>query len=370
MNLLHLAAFLLPSLITAYDTTACNTSPSLCSTPYNSILHLGAHDSAFVRTAANKFTTAGNQYFNASTQLSAGVRLLQSQLHLNNNIPYLCHTTCSIFDGGPLKDWLGEINTWLSTRPSEVVTILLVNDDKIPPSQIAEAYKSAGLDTLSFTPANASWKENTLSTFIDAKKRVITYLSAGADVTQVPYLLPEFDHVFETAFENTDASNFTCYATRPSEVAGKAALQTAVETRMGLMNRFLYNEIAGTLKIFVTNDTYATTLNGDTGVGNLKDGVGQCFKEWGRSGGYVLLDFVDEGDPVKVVDGFNNVTKPVNREDFPSNPKTVQSQQNAQLQGGWAEVQRLAAEARNGTEVKIGQWIWAAGEWKGSWNRL
>jgi hypothetical protein len=294
MNLLHLSLAAILPLVAAYDTTACNNSPTLCKTSYSSILHLGAHDSAFVRTEQNKFTAAGNQYFNASTQLSAGVRLLQSQLHLESGVPRLCHTSCALYDAGPLKDWLGEIKTWLDARPSEVVTLLLVNDDNIPAAQIAAAYQAAGLDALSFTPSDSSWPRNPLQSFIDNKKRVISYLSASADVAAVSYLLPEFDYVFETAFENTNAANFTCYATRPSAVAGLQNLKTAVDSRMGLMNRFLYNDIAGTLNIFVTNDTYGATLNGDSGVGNLKDGVGTCFKQWGRAGGYVLLDFVDE----------------------------------------------------------------------------
>lgn len=40
----------------------CNNSPDLCSRSYGSITHLGAHDSPFVRNAANGNTISGNQY--------------------------------------------------------------------------------------------------------------------------------------------------------------------------------------------------------------------------------------------------------------------------------------------------------------------
>jgi len=77
-----------------------------------------------------------------------------------------------------------------------------------------------------------------------------------------------------------------------------------------------------------------------------------------------------QGDPAKVVDGFNNVTAPVNREDFPTNPRTAAQEKQEKLVGGWAGIQRLAEQARNGTKVKTGEWIWTVGEWKGSWKKL
>lgn len=287
LGLVHLAA-------AAYDVTACNSSPSLCNVTYNAILHVGAHNSAFVRTAKNSFATGGNQFHNASIQLSAGIRLLQSQIHLEMNEIRLCHTTCSIFDAGLLKDWLIGINAWMRQHQNEVVTLLLVNDGKIPPTRIAEAFVAAGLADLAYVPeTGAQWP--TLQSMILDKKRLVSFISTSADVKAVPYLLPEFDYIFETDFEVFDPANYTCYATRPSAFKGQALLKDVLATdRMGFMNRFLYRTISETLGLYAANDTYSATLNGDTGVGNLKDGVKKCTSEWGRKGGFVLLDFVDQ----------------------------------------------------------------------------
>ncbi|CCX06386.1 PLC-like phosphodiesterase [Pyronema domesticum] len=361
---------LLAAPVLSYDKTACNNSPSLCSAPYNSLLHLGAHNSAFVRTRENKYSTAGNQYFNVSTQLSGGIRLLQSQLHSDNGAVKLCHTSCQLFDAGLLRNWLKEIKVWLDANPSEVVTILLVNDDKISPNLLAAEYKAAGLDSMVMEPTDKTWQTKTLQEFIDSGKRVVSYLSTGADTNAVPWLMNEFDHIFETGFENTDAAAFSCVATRPGVVAGEDKLKEAVQTRMGLMNRFLYQEISKSLKIYVNNDTYAATVNGDKGVGNLKDGVETCFGQWGKRAGYVILDFVNEGNPAQVVDSFNNVTNPVNRQQFPKNPKDDDKERNQNYASGWDQVEKLAAMARNGTKITTGQWVFAAGDWKGVWDRL
>jgi len=292
-----------------YDVTACNSSPNLCNVAYDDILHVGAHNSAFVRSRNNSFNTGANQYHNASVQLSAGIRLLQSQIHLEKNEIRLCHTMCSIFDAGLLKDWLDAIKQWMLQHESEVVTLLLVNNDKIAPTRIAEAFVAAGLADWGFVPGRSGWP--TLQSMLLDKKRLVTFISTSADVKTVPYLLPEFEFIFETDFEVTDPGNYTCYATRPSNYYGQQRLKEVLQTeRMGFMNRFLYTKLSQSLSIYAANDTYSATLNGDNGLGNLKDGVEKCTTEWGRTGGFVLLDFVDQ------------VCSPAARKTAPPPPKT------------------------------------------------
>jgi hypothetical protein len=59
--------------------------PKLCSKSYDQITHLGAHDSPFLRNASTGFSTLGNQFFNRTVQLDAGVRLLSAQIHIASN---------------------------------------------------------------------------------------------------------------------------------------------------------------------------------------------------------------------------------------------------------------------------------------------
>lgn len=59
------------------------------------------------------------QWYNATVALDAGVRLLQSQLHKDGSDIKLCHSSCSLFDGGTLTSWLTPIATWMFAHPSE-----------------------------------------------------------------------------------------------------------------------------------------------------------------------------------------------------------------------------------------------------------
>jgi len=100
------------------SSTACNNTPDLCDRAYNNITHLGAHDSPFVRDAANDYDISGNQYYNSTVQLAAGVRLLTAQVQTNTstNALHVCHTSCDLFDAGTLSSWLSEVNTCKSKR--------------------------------------------------------------------------------------------------------------------------------------------------------------------------------------------------------------------------------------------------------------
>lgn len=126
-----LAAFVLllqPLSTLAYDAQACNNSPYLCSQSYGAITHLGTHNAPFIRDETTGFSTSGNQYFDVTVQLDAGIRFLQGQLHAGDvgEEPRLCHSSCSLMDGGPLGDWLSRIKTWMDDHPSEGMSNFLI----------------------------------------------------------------------------------------------------------------------------------------------------------------------------------------------------------------------------------------------------
>lgn len=110
---------------TTSSSSACNNSPKLCSLPYNEVTHLGAHDSPFLRDSETDFSTSGNQFYNTTVQLSAGVRLLTAQVHQQNGQLHLCHSDCWLLDAGLFSDWLEEIRSWMESNPDDVVTILM-----------------------------------------------------------------------------------------------------------------------------------------------------------------------------------------------------------------------------------------------------
>ena len=74
-----------------------------------------------------------------------------------------------------------------------VVTMLIVNSaDNIAPSDYATVYKSAGVDTISYSPSSASLTASawpTLGSLIDGNTRLVNFLTTKADFTTVPYLI-------------------------------------------------------------------------------------------------------------------------------------------------------------------------------------
>jgi len=178
------------STIVATSNTACNNSPDLCSRNYNNITHMGGHNAAFVRDSTTSFSTSGNQYYNATVALSAGLRLLSGQVHRDNGTIKLCHSSCALLDAGPLTTWLSEIRTWMDSNPREVVTLIIVNSDNIPASEYGPLFTSAGISKYGYTPTSTpqrTWP--TLQQMISANTRLVTFIAsidASFDIDNAP----------------------------------------------------------------------------------------------------------------------------------------------------------------------------------------
>ncbi|CAI6340818.1 unnamed protein product [Periconia digitata] len=317
------ASALLYTTVTAQ--TACNNSPSLCSKPYNNITHLGTHNAAFLRDASTSFNTAGNQFYNATVQLSAGVRLLTAQVHQFNTSSgqsewHLCHGDCKFLDAGPLETWLSEIKSWLDANTNDVVTLLLVNSDRASGSTIGTQFSASGIDKYAYTPSSNSSSQQTgaaqqtwptLESMISNNTRLVTFVaSLSTPSPQHPYLLDEFTHVFENDFENESPTDYTCTPHRPSGLNTETALES---NRMFLMNHFLYS--TQTFGIQTPNVTYTTVTNAASGEGSLGESVLECSSVYGKAPTFVLVDFFNVGPAVQSVDRANGVQSAVGRKE-------------------------------------------------------
>ncbi|KAK4179673.1 PLC-like phosphodiesterase [Triangularia setosa] len=339
----QLLAALLPSLIYAQSTTlppppppppppssssaptACNNSPDLCPRAYNNITHIGGHNSAFLRDSSTGNSIAGNQYYNATLALSSGLRLLQAQVHLHNNVLELCHSLCELLDTGSLQDWLSKINYWLSTNPDEVVTLLLVNADNQPITSFGDVFQASSISQYGFTPSNtttgAKWP--TLSEMITANQRLVTFITDIDESPSFPYLLSEFSHVFETPFNITSPSQFACALDRPSSSGtASSALSSGM---LPLMNHFMYIDLTSGIQIpnvdsiDKTNSPSLTVSNDTTGSlgrhAELCAGPGQ----WGQNPVFVLVDFFNRGPAIETGDRLNGIEgKAVGRTALPA----------------------------------------------------
>lgn len=312
--------FLLPSLAqlalsaVTKRATACNNSPDLCNRAYNNITHLGAHNSPFLRDTSTGNSQSGNQFYNSTAQLSAGVRLLTAQVHNENSTLRLCHTSCALLDAGLLSDWLSDIKTWMDANTNEVVTLLLVNSDDVSASDLASAYTTSGIKSLAYTPSSTTAPSEwpTLQTLINDGTRLINFVASLADNSAAPYLLDEFSYIFENNYDNTSPSNFSCTANRPSGVTTSSALQ---QNLMPFMNHFLYtvSDLFGTTIESPDIGNITTTNAASGGTGNLGSAATTCTNTYGQAPTYLLVDFFNVGPAIATADTLNGVTNAVGR---------------------------------------------------------
>jgi hypothetical protein len=300
------------------SSTACNNSPNLCSKGYDQITFLGAHDSPFLRDASTDYSASGNQYYDTTTSLSAGVRLLTAQVQLGGNSGnelHVCHTSCDLLDAGTLSSWLAEVRSWMNSNPNDVVTVLLVNGAGASASELAAQYQSAGITTsLAYTPSGSTSQSQqwpTLQSLINSGTRLVNFVASLDDNSAAPFLMNEFNYVFENNYEVSSPSNFTCEASRPSTETS----QLVSNDMLPLMNHFLYHIDGGSLfNIESPNSSYVGTTNAPQGgVGNLGTAATTCRQYYGRAPSFILVDFATVGPAIATVDHLNGVTNPVGR---------------------------------------------------------
>jgi len=261
--------------------TTCNGHSEFCDRSFGNITFVGAHDSYAVGVN-NLFV---NQDYDVTQQLNDGIRMLQMQAHNKSGVIELCHTTCILFDGGPLENYLKSVKTWMDGNPNDVISLLIVNSDGFSPSEYDKVFKAVGLDTLSYTPTAdvtpyTAWP--TLGKMIDSGKRLVTFMDYGADFATVPYIVNEFTNMWETAFDVTDTT-FNCDVNRTSG---------DTSTQLYLINHFLDRVVAGAPVPFKDQ---ANVTNGASGVGSLGVQVQTCAAANGRNPNFMLVDFYEFG---------------------------------------------------------------------------
>lgn len=280
--------------------------PALYHRRYSEQTFIGTHDSAALRTEENGYSLSGNQYFNVSMQLKAGVRLLQAQGHRDPNGSSeirLCHFNCALMDGGSLTDHLLSVKAFLDENPHEVVTLLFVNTGP-PLWHWAKAYYDAGLDLMSYIPPRRGRWSNfgieawpTIAEMVSAHKRVVTFLSSGANERIVPFLLPEFRYLFETNFGIERPDQYTCRPDRPRWPG------SYIPNRLSLVDHFLYAKFLG---FRYPNASYANETNSASfREGALGEHAARCRTMYERRPNFLLVDFFNEGDVFDVEYGMN-----------------------------------------------------------------
>ncbi|OCH90255.1 PLC-like phosphodiesterase [Obba rivulosa] len=300
LTVLFLAALASGAQIPQRRATVCNGHAELCDRPYGNVTFFGAHDSfAF---SSDPLALAADQQVNLTQQLNLGARMLQAQSHIFEGELKFCHTSCLLFDGGTVQDYLTTVNGWLQENPNEVLTFLFTNPDGASLSGMWEpAFQASGITDLVYTPpqvpmAIGDWP--TLGELIDNGTRVIVFLDAGADTDRsVPFILPEFEMVWETPFDSTD-STFPCSVNRTA-----GPLSTA--DHMSLLNHFLDINLLDS-GILISDPEDAPTTNGVPSI--LANAAGCAPLASNRNPNFILLDFVNLGNGLEAVDQLNDIS--------------------------------------------------------------
>jgi len=325
MRLFFVPLILTPMFVSAAE-RACNNSPNLCNVGYDRVTHLGAHDSPFLHDASTGFSTFGNQFFDTITQLDAGVRLLTAQVHADTDPVTkarqlrVCHTSCRFMDAGSFSDWLWRIRIWLDRNPNDVVTLVLVNYHFVSAGEFEADYSKADIAHYGYVPpkingppppsnqSHNTWP--TLGEMVDKGERLVTFINVLLhDKENSPYLVNEFDFLWENAYDVASPAAFACTPDRPSNTTTIAEMRAS--GRLFLMNHMLYVHQA--FGIITPNIKRIDDTNSWNGPGGLGAHMTKCASEIARQPTFVLVDYFNVGPAIQSVDVFNKVKAPVGR---------------------------------------------------------
>lgn len=291
------------------NTRPCNNYPELCNRKYGNITQVGCHNSPFVRQGS----AAANQQFGVIDQLNDGIRFLQAQIQfpVNGTQPHFCHTSCDLFDAGPITDWLTTVKDWVATHPYDVVTILLGNGNYSNPDLYAPWIEKTGILHYIYTPSVIPMRLEdwpTLAQMILTNQRVVMFLDYQANQTAYPWLMDEFSAMWETPFDPLDTS-FPCTVQRPPDLPEDEARNH----RLYLMNHNLNAEVSLLgQSILVPAVSALNTTNAAEGNGSLGMAASNCRADWGRPPNVLNVDYYNfgnfPGSVFEVAARMNNVT--------------------------------------------------------------
>jgi hypothetical protein len=289
------SAVAIPVVAPVKRATICNGHESLCDRPYSDVTYIGSHDS--FAYSPNPWAISRDQVVDVPTQLSLGVRLLQAQGRVNrwNGNMHFCHTSCLLFDGGSVVDYLRTVKSWLDKNPSEVLTLIFTNPERMHVRDVWQPlFDEAGISDMAYVPPSMPLHYNswpTLGEMIESGKRVVVFMDKEAESYEVPFILPQFQMVWETPYSVTDPT-FPCSVDR---IAGEVSGPVPTERHMYMINHSLNQNILPIGKGIIIPDV--GRAENTNSVRSILDHVEGCAPFGAnRRPTYVLLDWVHSGE--------------------------------------------------------------------------
>ncbi|KAL0578401.1 hypothetical protein V5O48_003592 [Marasmius crinis-equi] len=129
---------------------------------------------------------------------------------LQHRILTLAPQLQALFDDGPVLDYLRTVEIFLDGHSNEVLTFLFTHSEG---KGVADIWKpifdEAGLSPMAYALSHIPLAYNDwsiLDEMITTGKRVVVFMGFGADVSQAPLDIPEFELIWETPYGITNSS--------------------------------------------------------------------------------------------------------------------------------------------------------------------
>ncbi|KAF8930509.1 hypothetical protein BGZ47_000506 [Haplosporangium gracile] len=273
----------------------CNGYAELCAKTYDQVVYATTHN-AYAYTPPGAL--AANQDNDIPTQLKDGIRAFMLDAY---NLPSggtndieLCHSYCSLLDAGPLSKFLGQFKTFMDQNPNEVISIFWENAANLTPAHFQTVYQAAGMTPYLYTQTTGNTTWPTLASMISSKKRFLNFVDSGADAS-VPWLMAEYDFIFETPYAITKGSEYPCTIDRPKDQ----------QRGMYVMNHFISGQVTlGNQTFDVPQSEVVAQTNGP----DLASHANKCTETFNKVPNFVAVDFYEQGSVLQTVAQLNGVT--------------------------------------------------------------
>jgi hypothetical protein len=292
----------------------CESSPVLCDRRYDQVVYLATHNA--MANSEDRFL-GPSQDPTIVHQLDLGVRALLIDVHhwtpaaqveaYLGGLPaatrdavaplargavsqrpgvWLCHDLCQL-GATDLVTELGALRDWMARNPTEVVT-LIIQDDDVPASEIAGGIAAAGLaDIVATPPDDPHGRWPTLRTMIDSGRRLVAF-TERQDMPGT-FLRGFYRYATDTPFD----------AKRPQDLRACPRNRGTAGAGLLLMNNWLTAAAPS-----------RSAALGSNGADALVARAARCRADQGRSPTYIAVDFSTIGSAQAAVDRLNRVPSP------------------------------------------------------------
>lgn len=254
---------------------ACNGRAELCERRLDEVALAVAHNAM---SAEEEGWLGPNQRYGYETQVADGIRGFMLDVHDQDGVPTLCHSSCS-FGSQPLADALARFSALLDAYPDDLFVFIVQDEMEAPP--IVSTFEASGLlDRAIVHEPGAPWP--TLGALVDADTRLLITHERGRPDAPAWYH-PTYALAWDNDYAASAVEDFDC-----------ALLRGDRSNALFLLNHFLTRGVGSAELAAQANPAEV-----------IRAHVQRCEAETGDRVNWLAVDFYDIGDVTAVVDELN-----------------------------------------------------------------